>query len=118
MTESGDLEPRVSALENEMGNVRRRVERTERDVEAARLLAGAADRDTAELKRDWREFHKQNLRLHNATRTDLADLQQRMTAVEQTMGLGFAEMRGKFDAAAAGQAQIVALLDRLLENGG
>ncbi len=117
MTESGDLEPRVSALENEMGNVRRRVERTERDAEAARVLAGGADRDGAELKKDLREFHKQNLRLHNATRADMADLQRRMQAVEQTMGAGFAEMRGKFDAAAAGQQQIVALLDRLLENG-
>jgi chromosome segregation ATPase len=116
-----DLEPRVSALESDVGELRARVERSEQDAAAARVLAGGADRDVSEIRTEIREFREQNMRLHNATREDIVDI--RAEIAETRTGLraeiaelrehtdrGFAQIRGLLDAAAAGQQRIVDLL--------
>ncbi|MCV7220834.1 hypothetical protein H7I95_07855 [Mycolicibacterium elephantis] len=43
--DSGDLESRVSALEEQVQGLTGRVRATEHDAAATRVLAGAADRD-------------------------------------------------------------------------
>jgi hypothetical protein len=64
-------------------------------------------RDVAEIRTEIRDFREQNTRVLNAMRDDLTDLRSHVNA-------GFAEMRGKLDAAAAGQQQIVDLLNTLM----
>lgn len=59
----------------------------------------------------------------NALRQDFVDLRGRVTDgfaevnAKFERDQGFMEMRGKFDAAAAGQEQIVGLLQRLIDKG-
>ena len=65
----------------------------------------------AEMRGDIREFREQNTRVLNAMRQDLTDLRSRVDD-------GFAEMRGKLDAAAAGQQQIAGMLSTLIAQQG
>lgn len=106
-----DLAARAAAPESQVTDLNERVRQTEHDATAARVPAGGADRDVAEIRGEIREFRDQNNRVLNALRADLTDLRQHTEA-------GFAEMRGKFDAAAAGQQQIVTLLDTLISQHG
>lgn len=99
--EGGELEPRVSALEGEMREMRERLKMSERDAAAARVLAGAADRDVGELGTELRDFRRATVASFNAVREDLLDLRS--------------EMRGKFDLTAAGQQQIVGMLQALID---
>jgi hypothetical protein len=108
MVESPDLEARVAALETRVSDLDERVRRSEHDAAAARVLAGGADRDVVEMRTEIRDFREHNTRLHNATRQDLTDLRSHVDD-------GFVEMRGKFDAAAAGLQQIVGKLDSLIQ---
>ena len=124
MTERGNLEERVAALEGEMGDLKHRLQRNEKDAAAARVLAGGADRDTSELRIELREFREQNMRLHNATRADIADIRGDITDIRGditdmrgelgrlngTVDTLTLEMRSKFDMLAAGQQQIVNLI--------
>lgn len=128
MTQPDDLEARVTALETQGRDLTERVRGSEQDAAAARVLAGGADRDVAEIRREVREFRGQNTRVLNAMREDLNDLRQEMRGgfaqVDRRFAeidgrfaevdRGFAEMRGKLDGAAAGQQQIVGLLNRLI----
>ena len=84
-----------------------RVRRSEQDAAAARVLAGGADRDVTEMTAEIRGFRDQNTRVLNAMREDLTDLRSRVDD-------GFTEIRGRLDAAAAGQQQIVGLLNTLI----
>lgn len=112
MAQPNDLETRVTALEGQVRELADRVRGSEQDAAAARVLAGGADRDVTEMRGDIQEFREQNTQILNAMREDLSDIRQRVDT-------GFAEIRGKFDATAAGQQQIVTLLDRLItEQGG
>jgi hypothetical protein len=110
MTQSPDLEARVAALEARVGQLDDRVRRSEHDAAAARVLAGGSDRDVTEMTEEIRGFRDQNTRVLNAMREDLTDLRSQV-------GDGFTEMRGKLDAAAVGQQQIVGLLNTLLSQG-
>jgi hypothetical protein len=83
------------------------VRHNRQDAAAARVLAGGADRDVTEMRRESREFREQNTRVLNAMREDLADLRSRVNG-------GFAEVRGKLDAAAADQEQIARMLSILI----
>lgn len=129
MTEKGNFEDRLSALESEMGDIKHRLQRSEKDAAAARVLAGGADRDTSELRIELREFREQNMRLHNATRSDIADIRGDITEIRgditeirgelgqlngrvDTLTL---EMRSKFDMLTAGQQQIVNLITLALD---
>ncbi|WP_433491689.1 hypothetical protein [Nocardia grenadensis] len=129
MTEKGNFEDRLSALESEMGDIKHRLQRSEKDAAAARVLAGGADRDTSELRIELREFREQNMRLHSATRADIADIRGDITEIRgditeirgelgqlngrvDTLTL---EMRSKFDMLTAGQQQIVNLITLALD---
>ena len=54
--EPGNLEPRVTALEHQVRDLASRVQASEQDAAAARVLAGAADRDVGALGKVLRDF--------------------------------------------------------------
>jgi hypothetical protein len=114
MAQPPDLEARVAALEARVGELDERTRRSQQDAAAARVLAGGADRDVAEIRTEIRDFREQNTRVLNAMRDDLTDLRSDMTDLRSHVDAGFFEMRGKLDAAAAGQQQIVDLLNTLM----
>ncbi|WP_102141953.1 hypothetical protein [Mycobacterium hubeiense] len=116
--ESGDLEPRVSALEEQVRDLAGRVRATEQDAAAARVLAGAADRDVSEFRGEIREFRKATTASFNALRQDFVDLRQDFVDLRTHVDIGFTEMRGKFDVMAAGQEQIVDLLQTMITDQG
>ena len=60
-----------------------------------------------EMRTEFREFRQQNTNVLNAMREDLTDLRSHVDAE-------FTEMRGRLDAAAAGQQQIADLLGTLI----
>ncbi|MGD9988005.1 MAG: permease [Pseudonocardia sp.] len=99
-----------------------RVRHSEHDAAAARVLAGGADRDVAEIRSEIREFRSQNNRVLNAMRADLADVRVDLTDVRadvrdlrEHVDRGFASMRGALDATAAGQERIAGMLSRLVD---
>jgi hypothetical protein len=119
------LEQRVAALESAVRELAERVRRSEQDAAAARVLAGGADRDVAEIRGEIRDFREQNTRVLNALREDLTDLRSSvdgrfvevrrdMTNLREHVDRGFVEVRGRLDATAAGQQQIVDLLTTLI----
>ncbi|MCV7046848.1 hypothetical protein H7J08_19575 [Mycobacterium frederiksbergense] len=113
---SDELEQRVSALEEQVRDLKGRVGSTERDAAAARVLAGGADRDVSEITTEIREFKQATVASFNATREDLLDLRGYVDGRFDQIDRGFAEMRGRFDAAAAGQQQIVELIQTVIDD--
>ena len=139
--EPGNLESRVTALEHQVRDLSGRVQASEQDAAAARVLAGAADRDVGALSGELRDFRSDTaanfkaLRASttasfNAIREDFVDVRNQMgqgfAKVDQEFAKinqefakvdrGFTEIRGKFDATAAGQQQIVDLLQTFIKN--
>lgn len=113
------LEARVAALETQVAELTEKVRYTAHDAAAARVLAGGADRDVTEIRAEIRDFRQATTSSSNAMREDLTDLRGELNDLRQETTNGFIEMRGKFDATAAGQQQIVTLLNRVLgESGG
>ena len=119
--ESGDLEPRVEALENQVRDLTAKVQVTQQDAAAARVLAGAADRDVSEIRGELRDFRNAMTASFNALRENFVDLREhvdrKFEQVDQRfeqVDRGFTEMRGRFDAAAAGQQQIVDMLTTIM----
>lgn len=108
MSQPDNLERRVAALETQVRELTERVRHTQQDATAARVLAGGADRDVGEIRTEMRDFRQATAASFNAMREDLTDLRQKVDT-------GFAEARGKFDAAAAGQQQIVDLLTTIID---
>ena len=106
--DAGDLEPRVSALEDEVRQIRARLTSSEQDAAAARVLAGAAVRDVGEIRSDLRDFRNATTRSFNALREDLSDLRGNVVDLRT-------EMRSKFDLSAAGQQQIAGMLQTLID---
>lgn len=120
-----DLEPRVSALEEQVRDLTDRVRGTEQDAAAARVLAGAADRDVSEIRGELRDFRQATTTSFNALRQDFVELRQDFGDLRREFGdlrghvdQGFAEMCGRLDAAAAGQQQIVDLLTTIINEPG
>jgi predicted nucleic acid-binding Zn-ribbon protein len=139
MTQPSELEARVTALETQVRDLGDRVRHSAQDAAAARVLAGGADRDVAEVRSEIRDFRDANNRTLNAMRQDLGDLRGNLNDLRGNLndlrgnlndlrgdlnGLradvdnGFAEMRGKFDATAAGLEQISGLLTTLIAQDG
>ena len=119
--ESGDLEPRVEALENQVRDLTAKVQVTQQDAAAARVLAGAADRDVSEIRGELRDFRNATTASFNALRQDFVGLRQDFAGLREhvdrrfeQVDQGFMEMRGRFDAAAAGQQQIVDMLTTIM----
>ena len=75
------------------------------------MESGAAERDVSEFRGEIREFRRATAASFNAVRQDFVDLR---THVDN----GFTEMRGKFDVMAAGQQQIVGLLQTIITDQG
>lgn len=140
MSEPEDLEARVAGLEGEVADLNSRVQRSEQDAAAARVLAGGADRDVADLggefrelrgevrefrseilwevgdlRGEFRDFRDQNNRVLNVMREDLTGLRERVETGFSMADEKFIGIRGRLDAAAAGQQQIVGLLTTLIE---
>lgn len=103
-----NLEGRVNALETTVEDITRRLRAAEQDASAARVLAGAADRDVTEIRAEIRDFRNATTASFNALREDFGDLR---THVDR----GFAEMRGKLDATASGQQHIADLIQSLID---
>ena len=130
MATDDDLEPRVSALENEVRDLRGRIQGSEQDAAAARILAGAADRDVSEfrtemrglrgemseLRDEMRDFRNATTASFNAQRQDFVDLRQDFVDLRNHVDEGFTEMRGKFDGTAAGLQQITRMLQTVIED--
>jgi hypothetical protein len=127
--EPGNLEPRVTALEHQVRDLAGRVQASEQDAAAARVLAGAADRDVGALGRELRDFRTDTaanfdaLRTSatasfNALREDFVDLRRHVDQGFAEVDRGFTEIRGRLDATAAGQQQIVDLLQSFTGNPG
>jgi hypothetical protein len=127
--EPGNLESRVTALEHQVRDLSGRVQANEQDAAAARVLAGAADRDVGALGGELRDFRADTaanftaLRASttasfNALREDFVDLRSHMDQGFAKVDRGFTELRGKLDATAAGQQQIVDLLQSISGNPG
>jgi chromosome segregation ATPase len=116
MSQPPDLEARVAALESRVEELAGRVGRSEQDAAAARVLAGGADRDVDQIRGEIRDFRQATTASFNAMREDLNDLRGEMRSelsnVRTEMYGGFAEMRGKLDATAAGIEQIANMLGR------
>ncbi|ONI85824.1 permease [Actinosynnema sp. ALI-1.44] len=108
MAQPDDIEARVAALERQVRELTSVVRHTAKDAAAARVLAGGADRDVAEIRTEIRDFRQATSSSFNAMREDLTDLRDKTDR-------GFAEMRGKLDATAAGQQQIVDLLNTIID---
>ncbi len=108
----------------------------ESDGLEARVLAGAADRDVTQFHSELRDFRQAAVSSFNAMREDMTDQRTEMragfTRVDQHLDRvdrhldqidnsfiavdnGFIGIRGKLDAAAAGQQQIVDILQRLID---
>lgn len=128
--ERDGLEPRVAALEDQVRDLVTRVSASERDAAAARVLAGAADRDVSEIRGELRDFRRATAAGFTAMRQDFVDLRAEFGDLRAEFGdlraefgqlrgyveHGFAEMRGKLDGAAAGQQQIVDLLTTIIDS--
>ncbi|MBX7432217.1 hypothetical protein JDV09_08860 [Mycobacterium sp. Y57] len=115
---SGDLESRVAALEGQVRDLNGRVRASQHDAAAARVLAGAADRDVGEIRGELRDFRQGATASFNALRRDFVDLRAHVDDGFTRIDDSFTEMHGRLDAAAAGQQQIVALLSPVLDERG
>jgi hypothetical protein len=127
---SDELENRVSALENQVRDLSGRVRAAEQDAAAARVLAGGADRDVSEIRTEIRDFRQATMASFNALREDMLDFRAyvdgRFAQVETgfaqvetgfaKVDSGFAAIRGRLDAAAAGQRQIVELIQTVIDD--
>lgn len=91
-----------------------RVRACEQDAAAARVLAGAADRDVTEFHRELREFRGEFVDFRQATVVSFNTLREDFVDLRMHVDQGFTELRGKFDAAAAGQQQIADLIQTLI----
>lgn len=96
--EGNDLEARVGRLEEEIVRLRSRVERAGENAAAARILAGGADADVADVRTEMRAF-RQSL---NALRETQVEMSERMEAGFATVNTGMAQivdlLRGMGDA--------------------
>ena len=126
---SKSLESRVSALETQVRDLAGQLHATKQDAAAARILAGAADRDVGEIRGELRDFRTATIASFNALRQDMIDgfrrvderfarVDERFARVDENFARvadGFTEMRAKFDMTAAGQQRIVELIQSVID---
>jgi methyl-accepting chemotaxis protein len=121
MAHPADCEARLSALETRVSELAERVQHSEQDAAAARVLAGGADRDVEQIRGEIRDFRQATTSSFNAMREDLTDLREDLNDLRKRVesgfaqvDRGFAEVRGRLDGAAAGLEQIAGLLNTLI----
>ncbi|WP_067475024.1 hypothetical protein [Nocardia amamiensis] len=115
---SEDLEARVAALSGQIHELDGRVRNIEQDAAAVRVLAGGVARKVSVIRSEMHELRQAMMSGIAVMRQDLADLRTQVNDQFTEMPCGFAEIRGKLDTAAAGQAQIAALVTTLIERTG
>lgn len=95
-----------------------------RHLDACRAgkLAAVGEDDLGEIRAEIRDFRQATTAGFNALRADFVDLRQDFTDLRQVssdlqdhVDRGFIEMRGKFDATAAGQQRIIDLIESLID---
>lgn len=125
MAQPPDFEARLSALETRVSELAERVQHSEQDAAAARVLAGGADRDVEQIRSEIRDFRQATTTSFNAMRDDLTDLRENLTDLGTRVHDGFAqvdrgfmEVRGRLDGTAAGLEQITGLLTTLINQQG
>jgi chromosome segregation ATPase len=129
MSQHDNLEARVTELEARVRELYERVRSNAQDAAAARVLAGGADRDVHEVRDELRDFRRAVTSSFNAMREEMnskfdevdrrfAEVHDRFAEVHDKMDNGFAEVRGRLDATAAGQQQIVTMLNVLIAREG
>jgi NTP pyrophosphatase (non-canonical NTP hydrolase) len=122
MSQHDNLEARVTELEARVRELYERVRSNAQDAAAARVLAGGADRDVHEVRDELRDFRRAVTSSFNAMREEMnskfEDVDRRFVEVHDKMDNGFAEVRGRLDATAAGQQQIVTMLNVLIAREG
>lgn len=128
MAHPSDCEARLSALETQVSELTERVQHSEQDAAAARVLAGGADRDVEQIRGEIRDFRQATTSSFNAMREDLTDLREDLNDLREDLtdlrkrvesgfaqvDRGFAEIRGRLDGTAAGLEQIAGLLNTLI----
>ena len=115
---SENLEPRVSALENQVRDLTGRVRGSEHDAAAARVLAGAADRDVSDSAANSAISAVPPRQVSMPSGRTSSTSGRTSPTFGGMFDQGFTEMRGKFDAAAAGQQQIVELIQTVINDQG
>ena len=108
--------------QDDLNDISRRLRAVEQDAAAARVIGGAADRDLSKIRSEISDFRQATTASFNALRADFVDLRQDVNDLRQDFSRlgdhvdrGFIEMRGKFDATAAGQQQIIDLIQGLID---
>lgn len=114
MAQPPEFEARLSAVETRLNELAERVQHSEQDAAAARVLAGGADRDVEQIRGEIRDFRQATTSSFNAMRDDLTDLRTRVDDGVAQVDRGFAEVRGRLDGTAAGIEQITGLLHTLI----
>ncbi|MGH4007777.1 MAG: permease [Pseudonocardiaceae bacterium] len=105
----------MAALETQVRELAERVRHSAQDAAAARVLAVGADRDGEQIRGEIRDFRQATASSFNTMREDLTDLRTRVNDGFAQVDHGFAEMRGRLDATAAGLDQIAGLLNTLID---
>lgn len=118
MAQPSDLEARVAALENQVAALSERMQRSEQDAAAARVLAGGADRDVEQIRGEIRDFRQAATSALTALRDTQREQGEQLAGLRAEMGEGFAGVRGRMDTTAAGMEQITGLLTRLIDQQG
>ena len=103
-----------TVTQDDLDDIRRRLRAVEQDA-ATRVLAGAADRDVSEIRCEITDFRRATAASFNALRADFLGLREDFSVLRDDVGRGFAEMRGKLDAAAMGQQRIVDLIESVID---
>ena len=101
--------------QDDLSDIKRRLQAAEQDAAAARILAGAADRDVTEIRAEIRDFRNATTASFNALRQDFVDLRDHVDLRFDRVDGGFVEMRGRLDATVAGQQRIVELIESLID---
>jgi hypothetical protein len=121
MAQPDDMEARVSALEDNYGELAHDVRIARQEAAAARVLAGGADRDVMEIRAEIRDFRQATVASINALREDQLDIRRQMAAGFARVDANFAkvddnftEIRGWLDENATGQQRITELLNTLI----
>jgi archaellum component FlaC len=104
-----NLEARVTKLESQVHQLSERVRASEQDAAAARVLAGAADRDVTEFRDELRDFRRATTASFNAVREDITDLRERLDRVDAR----FSQVDERFDRVDARFNQVDERFDRV-----
>jgi chromosome segregation ATPase len=119
-TPGDDHETRIRVLEEKIEDLRGQIARARSDAAAARVLAGGADKDVADMRAELRA-HTKALNALRETQIEqgqeISDLRTEMRVGFAKVDAGFAEMHSKFSILHDGIERITRLLTRNSPNG-